>query len=440
MNQEEAPARKGELCYNDDMMLEDYDDDDEAVVDDNVYKHEEVTHFCNTNGLSSASVALNSSEGLHHPEITSFMRDQAGFIISPRKRSLLFSPCSAALQNGSSSAHATTTATDDSSPLSAVEVALSIVEEPVALAPRFSQPLEGTEEEHFHQGGVMTHLNRHFLSSSRSVLGANESARTASGANIWEPKSPTSTTARDFLREIPCPSIPIQSIGSNSSTVGSTVMQLGRSFSMDQSDSSNCARARHSTSQRFLHRSNGEENVNDPTRPSSAGRALCRSFAWSHDSQDDLRSTKRARMGNGTHSNYNNNNYPLLPNSTQNVLFVTPPPASVPQQQDNLQFSSSHFLEEEEVEEEHRDDLTFSPTMVHWEEKVGDGDELLARASRHHQQRWQQQQQRQEGFRQQHHPPLVGFVTRLELSISGGLPPPIVPAASASQYSFDSGP
>jgi hypothetical protein len=408
---------------------EDNDDGDDSMRGDDggdylEYKQEVHCHAFSSNGRSEASGAVNRNEGLHHPEVASFLRDQAGFIISPRKRTALFSSYPLAHQSGSTTLSRADG--EDASPLNAVEVALSVVEEPVSLAPRFSQIQEEPQDRG--RGSGALDFNGHFLSSSPSFRNPHESTNgniQGSHGRVLEPGSPTSTTARDFLREVPCPSIPIQSTGSNCSTLGSSVIQSGRSFSMDQSDSSNFTRVRHS-SQLLLIRPNGEDKSNSARRPSSStGRALCRSFAWSHDSQDDLRITKRARMRSGSVNGFS------PPSQQPYNLFARSSHASQQRQQlqDGLQESSSQFLEDHD--DEHRDDPSFSPTMVHWEEKVIDGDELLARAAQHDQRGHHHQQQNQQYF--------LGFASGQELGAPGALPPPIAPAASASQYSFDSG-
>jgi hypothetical protein len=385
-------------------------------------------------------------EGLHHPEVASFYRDQAGFIVSPRKQSR-YALQHRHLHSSSCSPNRYDTCTNrngnagyqDTSVFNFVQTALSIaeVEEPVALAPRPTQPQEdevspaGTDKSIFQWNGAARMFNR-----------------APPPPSLADPSSPTSTTAGavDFLREIrPCPSIPIEAEDSNcSSTVvvgngSSAFVQATRSFSMDQSDSSCLTRVRN-TAQAFLPQdyivplasgvSTARSSIN---AMGGNGRALCRSFAWSHDSQDDLRITKRARIGGSV-----GESLPVYPPSMS--ASINHETASSPQRSSHddsnnshlrlLQQSSSHFYEEDD-DQEHRDKPSFSPTMIHWEEKVVDSNDLLNRLQQTgmtEQSQLQQQQQRQQ----------VSASTFFSFSRQGSFPPPIAAAASASQYSFDS--
>ncbi|KAG7337495.1 hypothetical protein IV203_030587 [Nitzschia inconspicua] len=395
----------------------------EEQGDCNEYRHGEHTHVTSIRRMDSSVSVHCDDGGLHHPEgaAAAFIRDSAGFIISPRKRISLFSSYPQSHINGPTTSY---TSGDESTPRSAVEVALSVVEQPVSLAPRFSRPQEEQNQDHHHhhQANLIMDLN------STNILG---------GRPFLEPGSPTSTTARDFLREVPCPSIPIQSTRSNCSSVGSSLLPSGRSFSMDQSDSSQFARTRYATQPLADDGTTGSRKQ----QQSCTGRALCRSFAWSQDSQDDLRITKRARVGGANVSDVSSpfNNYPQ---DHPMSLFVPPTLAPQPQQhqqlqhaEGNLQESSSHFFEDDD---EHRDDPCFSPTMVHWEEKLVDGDELLVRAAARHNSDNNDRLLFQSPLQFQAH---SGFTSRIVSDIAGTFPPPsIAAAASATQYSFDSGP
>jgi len=408
--------------------------------------------------------------GLHHPEIATFNRDQAGFILSPRKNQqkqqrplpMFF---------GEQEEQRTYTGRNHRSLSSSPEIvaAASAVadetEEPVALAPRFSDP----------QAPLDLDWSPHFLPRTRGMSGGGAAGvfapETHAEAVVLEPGSPTSTTARDFLREVvPCPSIPIQTAGSNVSnfTNSSYVLASGRSYSMDQGDMPPLPQHHHHEQQRDPTVRGDDGNASTTAgRPSSCTAAtsnsrgrdkavLCRSFAWSQDSQDEQRISKRARLGSGSlstsvpsssssqQSSSNHNFFFSWNNSCSTSNMSYRPQSSQQQQQQQqqqqvLEESSSHFYEEED--DEHREDPASSPTLVHWEEKVIDSNELLVRAASH-----QEKQQQQGRMLQERNKQLMMMTTTTATTMSSGIsssssfPPPIAPAASASQYSFDSGP
>lgn len=321
--------------------------------------------------------------GLHHPEVAAFHRDHAGFIVSPRKRDD-FSQTDPSRQNSSAmisresifNASATTDALDGTFSNASK---LTETEEPVVLAPRFSQPLR-------HTHAALLEWNTSFLSS-----------RSMSGDGTVEAGSPTSTTARVFVREVPYPSIPIQAMGSNCSWTGS--FQGGGGGGDVASETRHDQNASSTT---FL----PTFPMTSSQRPSSARRAtekpfLCRSLAWSQDSLDERRTSKRAR----TEAQAESGEDRVIDASHHHDRYFG--------------VAASYFQGEE-----HREET--SPTLVHWEEKMVDSNCLMDRAIN------------------DKSTPSIFSGTKSPMAApyaAGGKAaptPPIMAAASASQYSFDS--
>lgn len=336
-------------------------------------------------------IDCDESDGvcLHHPEVAAFHRDHAGFIISPRKRQMFSQgdlsrlndsattsgttitlPAVSALHE-SSSVHDMLESTDG---ITSSNKGSSPIEGPVALAPRFSQPPR--------QGPTTP------LEWSRSFL----SSRSMSGDGTVEAGSPTSTTARDFLREIPCPSIPIEAVGSNCSAPGSFLAGGGGeegAFGSVYGQESSGSTAFPSSLQRssFLSRS--------AEKP-----FLCRSLAWSQDSLDERRNSKRARK-DGMDDR------------------------SGPQGLDSSLMSSSIASTWNQLQLEERREEP-SPLLVHWEEKVVDSVDLKDCATIN---------KSTPSFYFDAGSPTTASTSE---GCKSRVPPPIMAAASASHYSFDS--
>jgi hypothetical protein len=348
---------------------------------------------------------------LHHPEVAAFHRDHAGFIISPRKRQILSHGDRSRLDNNStipavtattlstlfstnerSFAHGMVELTNDI--CNSATGSSTLPEGPVALAPRFSEPL-------LHQGPTTPQeWNRCFL-SSRSMSGDDGTV---------EAGSPTSATARSFLREIPCPSIPIEAMESNCSAPSSFLVEgegeEGGGYDSVYYGQDSCGTAAFPSSTQTS--SSFSQSTEKPF--------LCRSLAWSQDSLDERRTSKRARRDG------------LIDHRS-----VGPPPQFL----DSTLMSSSiastwnpmiyhdTYLGGGTSLEERREEP--SPLLVHWEEKLVD--------SKHN-----ARMNKSTPTTLYYHTgssPTAATSTSSDKYVSK-VPPPIMAAASASQYSFDS--
>ena len=303
-------------------------------------------------------------------------------------------------------------------------------EEKVSLAPRFEklktsnrdEPDEqGNEEENdlgslsmFSISGSMSseflenqqfnddHQQEYLHHPNRVVVGIN---------------SPTSTTDRRFLREVQCPNLPSysgESAASSRTGFGSTALPLHHSFTHTGS-TTNRQRppfppsvgfpppnppqipSLSHTNNKASHPTLPQEHVPNSASSSSptntipgVGSYNCdrdkpvisRCFAWSQDSQDDRRITKRARTTpNGKTSSDSS------PLSTETTGVMSPSSAL-----ETIQGSAVSFIATKVVAMENRsleipgnhDSVSpppsSSPTKVHWEEIVEHPNELMSRA------------------------------------------------------------
>lgn len=167
---------------------------------------------------------------------------------------------------------------------------------------------------------------------------------------------------------------------------------------------------------------------------------ISRCFAWSQDSQDDRRISKRARTTTECQGQTSSNSSPLSTESVEVMLMSSA--------LETIRGHTDHSVEEPSAREilpgQHLGDEDHSsappssspPTRVHWEEKVEHSNELMSHAV----------------------DPQVLFGTSIQNTSNGNedvamgdgdyhptesdidefMPPPIATAHSASQYSFDS--
>ena len=375
-----------------------------------------------------------------------------------------------------------------------------------------SMSSEFLEHQHHHPDHQQEYLQNHHH-HHRLVVGMN------TGLNVgMTMNSPTSTTARDFLREVQCPPLP-------SLESGSVGREAGRSLSARTTSYYNHAHSNLAASQRPpFHRSTPlpssshstlmrEQQQHSSRAPSpsptntsiqgvgsfcdnsSTGRdkpVISRCFAWSQDSQDERRITKRARTTTdaGSSGQISSASSPLSTDeilspssalelvqgqSHSNVSSIgrAPPP-------DDEDSSSSRQAQAAEVHHHplHPHPLHLPlgnsssssspppppplsppPTKVHWEEKIDHSNELMGHASTVNPQvlfdasvttRTTQVTASTTTPPNLGHSHFYNVSNNIEGSSSSnnsnqdvsmgdvGVPPPITTAQSASHYSFES--
>lgn len=314
-------------------------------------------------------------------------------------------------------------------------------EEKVSLAPRFGK-LETNSRDDLDQaqeGQELGNPSMFSLSGSMSseFIESQQLSDDHQQEYLHHPSgmsSPTSTTARDFLREVQGPP-PLPRAESMSRSFGSPTLPLHQRPTGQRPPfhppSSSGATSSLPSSPNFLkmpsltHKAHPtlprEHTPNNASSPSPTSfncdrdkPVISRCFAWSHDSQDDRRITKRPRMApssslSSPHSTGTGD--VMSPSSALDTIRdMSPPRAS-------------------------------SPTKVHWEEKVEHSNELMTHASVDPQ-------------------VLFAVTSSIAIASSGNedvamgdteeevntsqqveesrMPPPISMAQSASHYSFDS--
>lgn len=355
--------------------------------------------------------------GLHHPEGAAFPRDHGGFLLPPVQRR----------QNSTSNiirlAHAIVSskvtgheeAVTYGSPPKDVTATFNTtekdetdgkVEERVSLAPRFNQP----QRDHYPLENF-DWLRQHSFLSSRS----------ASHDVVEEYSSPTSSADQDILRRTnPCPSMPL--VEEKEVVLDGDEEPRGNSIFTALKCTPHFPPIPASTGATTIPHATLSRNTSAPpalpARRTSHGKAiLCRSLAWSQDSQDDRRITKRARTSSmsikyeGTAADVNSAAAFEVPSpfdhtdtfdndeswasisSTSGMtgtgrvrlaytqssnVALTVNCVSSPRRLQKEFPTSSQATERNEMREEP------SPTMVHWEEKVGDAQDLMTRVYRMH--------------------------------------------------------
>ena len=339
-------------------------------------------------------------------------------------------------------------------------------EEKVSLAPRFGKlerssrdqlDEEGEEGEHdpsmFSLSGSMS---SEFLESQQQHEGHQQEYLDHPNRLTVGMNSPTSTTARDFLREVQCPPPPLPTYsgerdGNSRTSLGSPSLPLHQRFggnhqrppfhppSVASSPSPNLPQfpSMNHSGNKASHPTLPREHVPNASSPASTNTipgigsfncdrdkpVISRCFAWSQDSQDDRRITKRARTTpNGMASSASS------PLSTDTTGVMSP--SSALETIRSVASSTKSALDRSS--ENHSNSA--SPTKVHWEEMVEHSNELMSHASVDPQ-------------------VLFGATSAIQISSNGDdvamedgdanqsndrIPPPITTAASASHYSFDS--
>lgn len=248
--------------------------------------------------------------------------------------------------------------------------------------------------------------------------------------------SPTSTTGRDFMRELQCPSLPGHE---SEERVASTRIHYGEivpavplqyryqghmnhqrpPFHNATTPSSNLSLAltKHSSALLGEHiQSTPQIQIPSASSPSptntipgiggsfcdnsigsASGRdkpVISRCFAWSQDSQDDRRITKRARTLQEQQREQadvdNDGSFPVFTNEVQLTLpsqlqmpssFL----ASVKQGQLQVQIIPTAIQHPSNSDVESSPMAPTLPTKVHWEEKVEHSNELMSHTGAHHQ-------------------------------------------------------
>ena len=179
------------------------------------------------------------------------------------------------------------------------------VDPPVALAPRFSEPQSHGHDGDHPQELFDWHRQYSFLSSRSASHEATDLQYTHPHPQGQQGRSPTSTTANQiFLRRSmsntnPCPSLPIEDDeddkynGEEDQDMEGETDQLKGSPLIPPIPTENGGLSiiPPATFSR-------QTSSDTPLRP-RAKPVLCRSLAWSQDSQDDRRITKRARTSSG---------------------------------------------------------------------------------------------------------------------------------------------
>ena len=258
--------------------------------------------------------------------------------------------------------------------------------------------------------------------------------------------SPTSTTARDFLREVQGPP-PLPSSESMSRSFGSpATLPLHHRFQHTNSapigqrppfppPSSGTSGLPPSPLQMptLAHKAYAtlpREHIASSPSPTKSIQGsgsfngdrdkpvISRCFAWSHDSQDDRRITKRPRMaptslGSSPHSTGTAGGVMSPSSALETIRDMSPPRAS-----------------------------TTSPTKVHWEEKVEHSNELMSHAAVDPQVLFGATSAIAIAERGKDEDVAMGNTEEerdaTKQADESRMPPPITTAQSASHYSFDS--
>lgn len=354
-------------------------------------------------------------------------------------------------------------------------------EEKVSLAPRFGKlerstrdQLDKEGEEGQHDPGMFSlsgSMSSEFLESQQQHEDHQQEYLDHPNRLTVGMNSPTSTTARDFLREVQCPPPPLPNYsgerdGNSRTGRASPAYPLHQRFGGHQrppfhppsgGSASNYVPTSSPNLPQFPSLSHATKSSSHPTLPREhtpnasspastntipgLGSFNCdrdkpvisRCFAWSQDSQDDRRITKRARtMATGMTSSASS------PLSTDGVMS---PSSALETIRGSAASSSKNALEDRssEIPGNHSNPSSASPTKVHWEEKVEHSNELMSHAAVDPQ-------------------VLFGATSAIQIATSSNrdvamgnteegdaqqqgserIPPPIATAQSASHYSFDS--
>lgn len=326
-------------------------------------------------------------------------------------------------------------------------------EEQVSLAPRFGK-LETKSRDDFDQAQGEQELGNPSMfslsgSMSSEFLESQQHSDDHQQEYLHHPNrltisSPTSTTARDFLREVQGPP-PLPSGESMSRSFGSPTLPLHHRFqhtnsapSRQRPPSSGLPSSPNFLSMPSLthrvHATLPREHIpNNASSPSPSNTiqgtgsfncdrdkpVISRCFAWSHDSQDDRRITKRPRMAPTSSAS--------SPHSTGTAAGVMSPSSAL----ETIRDMSPPRA------------LTTSPTKVHWEEKVEHSNELMSHAAVDPQVLFNVTSAIAIAAKGDEEEDVAMGNTDEEGDASKGteesrMPPPITTARSASHYSFDS--